>query len=102
MASAVVPVNGNGDKYQSWCLARYARVSNALILQSPTNNKRRCCTVVDLVPSVQEKDHLLLPRELWLHLCSTVRTVMGLILSDMVPVPKASNATGAVRSRAKA
>src|SRR2546425_5767038 len=39
MASAVAPVNGNGDKYQSWCLARYARVSNALILQSPTNNR---------------------------------------------------------------
>src|SRR5438552_16938675 len=39
MASAVAPVNGNGDKYQSWCRARYARVSNALILQSPTNSR---------------------------------------------------------------
>jgi hypothetical protein len=39
MAPAVAPVNGNGDKYQSWCPARYARVSNALILQSPTNNR---------------------------------------------------------------
>jgi hypothetical protein len=39
MAAAVAPVKGNGDKYKSWCLARYARVSNALILQSPTNKR---------------------------------------------------------------
>ncbi len=43
MASAVAPVNGNGDTYQSWCLARYARVSNALIVQSPTNKSPVSC-----------------------------------------------------------
>src|SRR5205807_5889184 len=46
MASAVAPVNGNGDTYQSWCCARYARVSNALILQSPTNNSPGVCNPV--------------------------------------------------------
>jgi hypothetical protein len=46
MASAVVPVKGNGDKYKSWCLARYARVSNALILQSPTNHSPVVCNPV--------------------------------------------------------
>src|SRR6266851_9137346 len=43
MASAVAPVNGNGDTYQSWCLARDARVANALILQSPTNTRPGVC-----------------------------------------------------------
>jgi len=37
MAAAVAPVNGNGAKYQSWCRARYARVSNALIFSCFTN-----------------------------------------------------------------
>jgi len=39
MASAVVPVQGNGDKERSWCFARYARGSKALIFQSPTHSR---------------------------------------------------------------
>ena len=38
MASAVPPVSGNGAKYACWRSAMYARVANALILQSPTNS----------------------------------------------------------------
>jgi len=35
---AVVPVNGSGDREYCWCPPSGARVSNALILQSPTNS----------------------------------------------------------------
>src|SRR6266852_9689247 len=38
MASTVPPVSGNGAKYPCWRPAMYARVANALILQSPTNS----------------------------------------------------------------
>src|SRR5712691_3138400 len=37
--TGVAPVNGNGDKYTCWCPTICARVSKALILQSPTNSR---------------------------------------------------------------
>ena len=38
IASAVAPVNGSGDRYRCWRPTTYARVANALILQSPTKS----------------------------------------------------------------